>query len=117
MSDIITIENEISNTEAQIESYTNTINRYDSLIGFSTVNLELTEVAKPGTGIDEKEGFFKKLGRTFVEGLSNAGEGFANFFYWISYNFVGILIFAAVVFCLIKFRPFTKLFKKLFKKN
>lgn len=117
MSDIITIENEISNTEAQIESYTNTINRYDSLIGFSTVNLELTEVAKPGTGIDEKEGFFKKLGRTFVEGLSNAGEGFANFFYWISYNFVGILIFAAIVFCLIKFRPFTKLFKKIFKKD
>ncbi len=116
MSDIITLENEISDTEYQIESYSNKINRYDSLIGFSTVNIELTEVARPGSGIEEKEGFFKKLGRMFVEGLSNAGDGLANVFYWISYNFVGILIFAAAVFCLIKFRPLTKLWRKLFKK-
>ena len=117
MSDIIELENAISNTEADIEYYTNTINRYDSLIGFSTINLDLTEVARPGSGIEEKEGFFKKLGREFVEGLANAGENVADLFYWISYNFIGLLIFAAIAFCLIKFRPFTKLFKKIFKKN
>ena len=49
--------------------------------------------------------------------LSNAGENVADLFYWISYNFIGLLIFAAIAFCLIKFRPFTKLFKKIFKKN
>ena len=117
MSDIITIENEISYTEESIEQLTNKINRYDSLIGYSTVYIDLTEVADPGAGIEQKEGFFKKLGRMFAAGLSNAGENLADLFYWISYNFVGILIFAAVVFCLIKFRPFTKLFRKLFKKE
>ena len=117
MTDIITIENEISYTEEDIEFYTNKINRYDSLIGFSTITIDLTEVANPGSGVGEKEGFFKKLGRKFAEGLSETGDNFANFFYWISYNFVGILIFAAIVFCLIKFRPFTKLFRKLFKKE
>ena len=117
MSDIIDLENAISNTEYDIEYYTNTLNRYDSLIGFSTITLELNEVARPGSGIEEKEGFFKKLGREFVEGLDNAGEKLAGFFYLISYNLVGILIFAAIVFCLIKFRPFTKLFRKLFKKD
>ncbi len=117
MSDIIELESAISDTEEEIDYYTNTLNRYDSLIGFSTITLDLTEVARPGSGIEEKEGFFKKLWNEFVDGLENAGEGFANFFYWISYNFVGLIIFGAIVFCLIKFRPFTKLFKKLFKKE
>ena len=117
MSDIIELENAISETEEEIEYYTNRINKYDSLIGFSTIYLDLTEVARPGSSIEEKEGFFKKLGREFVEGLSNAGESLAGIFYWISYHFVGLLIFAGIVFCLIKFRPFTKLFKKIFKKE
>ncbi len=117
MSDIIELEYAISDTEENIDYYTKTLNRYDSLIGFSTINIELTEVARPGSGIEEKEGFFKKLGRRFVEGLGNAGENLADIFYWISYNFIGILIFAAIVFCLIKFRPFTKLFRKISKKE
>ena len=44
MEDIIALESALSETELQIEYLTGSLRRYDSLVGYSTVNLQLREV-------------------------------------------------------------------------
>ena len=46
MEDIITIESAISETEYQIESLSGTLRRYDALVDFATVSINLREVYK-----------------------------------------------------------------------
>lgn len=115
MSDIITLEDAISDCEYELTRYQQSKNKYDSLISYSSITLSLTEVARPGSGIENREGFFKKLGRYFSEGMENAGENVASVFYWISYNLVGIAIFIVIILLLRKFRPFTKLYRRIRK--
>lgn len=97
MEDIITIESAISDTELQIESLTGTLRRYDSLVGYSTVNITLSEVYRlsdieePAIGFGAKlVSAFKQGCRSFVSGLQSLVLGFA-------YGWVGWLIFIAVV--------------------
>ena len=105
MSDIIVLENELSDTEYQINRYQGTLNKYDSLVNFSTVSISLREVSRPGTSIDDDQSFFAKLARAFKEGLGHTADGLESIAYWISYNVVGIVIAIAVVIILIKVHP------------
>lgn len=113
MSDIITIESAISDTEYELSCYQSDINWYDSLISFSTVNITLVEAARPGSGIEEKENFFSELGSSFLDGLEKTWNNISGFFYWLSYNLIGLAVLALIVVLLIKFRPFTKLYRKI----
>jgi len=112
LSDIITLESELSNTEYQIDAYKSQLNRYDSLINFSTISISLNEVYSSTGGIATDNSFGARLARAFKQSFENFSEGVQDFILWISYNFVGIIIFAAIVLLLIKFRPFTKLIRK-----
>ena len=109
LSDIIVLENELSETEYQINRYQGTLNKYDSLVNFSTVNISLREVSRPGSTIDDDQGFGAKLARAFTDGLARTADGLKNIAYWISYNIVGVVIAAAVVIVLIKVRPIKKI--------
>ena len=109
LSDIIVLENELSETEYQINRYQGTLNKYDSLVNFSTVNISLREVSRPGSAIDDDQGFGAKLARAFTDGLARTADGLKNVAYWVSYNIVGEVIAAAVVIVLIKVRPIKKI--------
>ncbi len=109
MKDIISLESALSETEYEINQYTATLNRYDSLISFSTINIELTEVVDPDSSVDEEPGFFERLGKSFKRGLQNAGDTLEAVAMWISYNIVGLIILAAVIIALIKIKPAARL--------
>jgi len=117
MKDIISLESALSETEYEINQYTSTLNRYDSLISFSTINIELAEVADPDSAVGDEPGFFERLGKSFKRGLQNAGRAFEDFFMWVSYNVVGIVIFAAVIIALIKIKPAARIRRRLNKKQ
>ena len=117
LEDIITLENALSSTEYEIESYKSNKNRYDSLIGYSTITLYLSEVARPDGSIGENNGFFQRLWKNFKDGLSNTASNIEDFFIWVSYNFVTLIVAAIVIFLLIKFRPIRAIFRKLRKKD
>lgn len=76
MEDIITIESAISETEYEIE------------------RLSGTE--------DAPKSFSEKLSNAFTDGLAAVAEGLENFAIWLAYSWLGILIFAAVVFAAVK---------------
>ena len=102
MTDIIQLENAISDCQYQIDSLTSTINRYDSLIGFSTVQIELEQVERLGSAITEEETFWQRLGSNFKEGLEDFGYGVQDLVMWAAYHIVGIVIFILIVILLCK---------------
>ena len=105
MKDIIELENALSECEYQIDNYSQSKNRYDSLIGYSTVNIDLSEVAQLSDSVVEDQSFSARLGRTFKRGIDNFLEGLDDFVMWLSYNLIGIifiLIIAAVVIRIIR---------------
>lgn len=94
MEDIITIESAISDTEYEIERYTSELNRYDSLIHFSTVDIYFSQVV---TLTEEEEtGFLARLGQNFQWGIEHFVEGMADLALWAAYHTVGIVIFVVV---------------------
>ncbi len=102
MSDIIQLENAISDCQYEIDSMTSTINRFDSLIGFSTVQIELEQVERLGSAITEEESFWERLAENFKDGLEDFVYGAQDLLIWIAYNIVGIIIFILIVIAVVK---------------
>ena len=102
MEDIITIESAISETEYEIESLSGTMRHYDALVDYAAVTLELSEVYRLSGTEDAPKSFGEKLGNAFTDGLAATGQALEDFAVWLAYSWLGILIFAAVVFAAVK---------------
>ncbi len=106
MEDIITLESAISETELAIEQLTGTLRKYDSLVGYSTVTVniqevyELTEVEEPVIG------FGAKLAEAFKRGSSNFVDSLQRTLLRFARNWVGwiiwVVIIALVVFFIVR---------------
>lgn len=92
MSDIISLESALADTQYEIDMYTSTLNRYDSLVDYSTVTVSLEQVDRLGSGIDEEEGFFASLLRNIVNGFNHFVDSVESLFMWVAYNIIGIVI-------------------------
>jgi hypothetical protein len=97
MSDIIELENSIANTQYEIDWHTSTLNRYDSLVGYSTVNISLEQVARLSGGVDDAEGFFPSLYRSLKEGIGHFVDSLEKVVLWIAYNLVALAILAVLL--------------------
>lgn len=117
MEDIIELETAISDTELQIEYLTGTLRKYDSLVGFSTVTLELQEVYRLST--DEAPApltFSQRLSSAFSTGLERGIEGLEDLAISLARNWMTLLLMAAVVLSIVAIlRRF--LLKKMTKKK
>lgn len=102
MSDIIELENSIANTQYEIDWHTSTLNRYDSLVGYSTVNISLEQVARLSGGVDDQEGFFPSLLRSLKEGLGHFADSIETVALWIAYNLVSLAILAVLLLLSVK---------------
>lgn len=103
MSDIIELENALSDTQYQIDMYSSTLNRYDSLVNYSTVCVNLEKVVRYENGIDQDQSFFARLAQNLKDGAANflyALDCFAN---WISYNLITLAIIAVIIIVACKF--------------
>lgn len=97
MEDIITLESALSDVEYEIQQYTSTLDRYDALIGFSTISLELQEVARVSDSAGETDGLGVRLSDAFSKGWLGFCDGLADFAVWMARHFVGCLIFVVIV--------------------
>lgn len=97
MEDIISLESALSDVEYQIQQYSSTLTRYDALIDFSTVHVELREVVRVTENPTEADPLPVRLGAAFSAGWTGFCEGLADLAIWCAYNFMGLLIFALVV--------------------
>lgn len=100
MEDIISLENALSDTELQIEYLTGSLRHYDSLIGYSTVRVDLQEVYKLSTDEAEPPATFgERISAAFAHGLRRGVDNMEDFIVSLARNWMGVtaLVVLAVV--------------------
>ena len=97
METIVALEDALSEVEYEIESLSTSLNEYDSLISYSTIELTLDEVKTITTTPGERD----SLGARMAAGVQSSFRGLINggreLLVWLSYNLVLVLVVAAVV--------------------
>lgn len=106
MLEIRTRLNEVQSTLASLKAQKN---RFDTLVAYSTVYLNVNEVRQ---AVNRDPGFFEEIGANFSDSLYGIGRFFRNFAVWLIGDFLYIILWAAfisfVAFFLIKIRKTVK---------
>ena len=96
MEDIISLESALSDVEYEIEQYSSTMNQYDSLVSFSTIDLTLQEVTKVTEEPGETSSLGAKMAAGFSASLEGLVDGFQGMLIWISYHVFGLVVLAVI---------------------
>lgn len=97
MADIIDLENAISATELEIEYLTGSLRHYDSLIGYSTVNLHLREVYRLSSEEEPATTFGQRFSAALSAGLQSGIDSGEDFLIFLARNWVGLVFLAVVI--------------------
>jgi len=98
MEDIIALENQLSEIIYQKENLTADLMEMDDKVDYSTVHLELREVAKLTPGENEKTPFFTKLANAFKNSIYYFSQNIESFLislvYFLPYGIIiGVLVY------------------------
>ncbi len=96
MEDIISLENALSEVEYMIESYTSTLNRYDDLVGFATIEISLDEVARV-TDTGETTSFGSRISAAFNNGVNSFVSAMEDFAVWLAAAILPLILVAIVI--------------------
>ena len=96
MSDIITIENEISNVQWEIDNLSGTLKSYDSQIEYATVTINLDEVYRI-TDDDAPLTFGQRIAKGFKDGVTGFGNAMEDLIVWLAGNWIWLLIVIIVI--------------------
>ena len=89
---VLDIERELSNIRYQIESYTSQLNRLNSLISYSTVEVTLSEVYQVVEPKSEPQSFGDKLAATFSASIDRIWDGLQSAAIWFLGNIVELVL-------------------------
>lgn len=95
MEDIIDLENALSEVEYQIEQYSTELRRYDSLVDYATIGVELYEVRRLSDGAGTADRLGTRISTALSEGAQGAGEALGNVIVWCAYHLIALLVLAA----------------------
>ena len=96
MEDIISLENALSDVEYEIERLSSTLNRYDNLVGFSTIRLTLAEVHKVEQQTGVADSLLQRMSKGFASSLDGLVEGVQDGLVWVSYHVFGLLMLGVI---------------------
>lgn len=82
MSDILQIEERLTEVRADLEEYTSQLRVYDNLVDYGTVYLDISEVVE-FTVVEEPDTVWERMGSGFMESLENLGDGIVEFLIFI----------------------------------
>ena len=100
MADIIEIEEAISNAEWDIDYYSGDLKHYDSLINYSTINIDLQEVYKVEVETTPLT-FGERISASFEKGVEAFGDFLQNFVIWLANSWTWLLIIIIVIIVII----------------
>ena len=95
VEDLITVEDKLADVRYELESIESQIRSYDNLVDYSTVYLNIEEVVK-FTPV-EKESAFTRMGKGFMENLSDVGDAIVEFFVWFVSHIPGLIVFVLII--------------------
>lgn len=97
MEDIITLESALGEVEYEIERYSSTLNRYDSLVNYSTFTVYLNEVVRVDETVGEKDSLGTRMKAGFISSVEDLVDGVRDTLIWFSYNIITLGIVAVIV--------------------
>lgn len=92
----LTVHQRLSEVTQQIAVYQGQLNRYDSKIAYSTINLSIAEVLNYSTTAEDNS-FGSRMSAAFSEGWTSFVEGSQSFAVFLAENFPGVIIFLLIV--------------------
>ena len=95
VSDIIVIEDRLTELRYQIESLQSTLNNWDRQVSYSTVNVNVNEVTVFTP--EAKLSYGQRLGLAVRNGLKSTGEFFSEFLLWFVEALPALLILAVLI--------------------
>ena len=96
VEEILQIQSYLTDVNYQIESYTAQLNTYKSLVSYSTLRLDITEVERL-TPPAAKPGVFDRISQNISDNLYNIGEGFKDMFVGIVSSAPYLAMYAVVI--------------------
>ncbi|MBQ7777575.1 MAG: DUF4349 domain-containing protein [Oscillibacter sp.] len=97
MEDIITIESAISETEQLIDDLSGTLQHYDARVAYSTIHVNLREVARLSNVEEPVVGFGAQFAAALSNGWKNFVDGMQDFAIGLAYSWMWVLALIAVV--------------------
>ena len=97
MEDIITIESAISETEQLIDDLSGTLQHYDARVAYSTIHVNLREVARLSNVEEPVVGFGAQFAAALSNGWKNFVDGLQDFAIGLAYSWMWVLALIAVV--------------------
>lgn len=99
VTDIIEIQDRISDVNAELDSYESQLKTYDNLISYSTINLRVYEVERISPV--KQEGFFAEIKENLKENFYNIGQGIRDFAVWFISSLPYIVIYGIILLIII----------------
>ncbi len=93
MSDIITLEEAISEVEWEIDDYSGSLKYYDSHVDYASVTIHLDEEYRTSEG----DSFGDRLSSAFTGGLRGFKTAMQNLVIWFAESWIWVLIVAIVI--------------------
>lgn len=99
LSDILELEKELNSVRYQIESYTGTLRKWDSLVNYSTIKVTIREVDESRIAVPAKtEGLWARIVYSFSDSTKQLAETSQNFIVSIVAMLPFLLVLGAILF-------------------
>ena len=95
MSDLLEIENRLTDVNYELERYTSRLKTMDNQVDYATVYLSVQEV-KEYTPVQEQT-LWEKISTGFVSSLKGLGAGLVDFFSWIVIKLPYLAVFGLIL--------------------
>lgn len=94
LTDIITLEDAISQAEYDLASYTTSKNSYDALIDYATITITIDQVTVYSP---EESSFASQLQSAFLSGCAGFVDGLQGFALWVVEHALTLLLLAVII--------------------
>ncbi len=118
LADIIEIERELQNVAYEIDSMTGNLKKWNSLVSFATVSVQVQEVVEPTKEEPSKKaGLGARMLYSLKDSLEGLKDGFQVFMIILMYILPYLLIVGAVTFIVLKLKRRFKRTRKIEEKE
>ena len=97
LEDVILLQSRISEVNYQLDSYKSQIRKYDDLISYCTVHINIDEVWRESTPNGKTLTFGERISVGLKENIRDIGEGFSDFTVWFVTSLPYLVIWAVII--------------------
>ncbi|MGN1122350.1 MAG: DUF4349 domain-containing protein [Eubacteriales bacterium] len=97
LDNVLLLESELADVRYEIESLSGTLRKYDSLVSYSTVTIDLREVFRPVTVQPLPATFGERMSQALSKGCEDFSVSVQNMAVTLSYHLPALLLVAVIV--------------------